>query len=182
MEIEYYATEHNMIVPFTFTKEKRGHLSGGLGHFGYDISLSGQVKTIRKHQRPIDPSDVNEDLTAIKYSTFDLDGYILKPGEFVLAFTKERFKIPPHIVALVKDKSTLARLAIAVQNTVLEPAWEGYLTIEISNHGPLEIILRENMPIAQMIFFQGSEPSTLYTGRYSNQSSGTTALNNDNIT
>lgn len=181
-EILHYCNEHNMIEPFLQKKVKQGHLSGGLGHFGYDIHISGKVKVIKKHQRPVEPTNPDEDLTAIRYIEHDLDGFVIKPGEFVLAFTKERFDIPPHIVALVKDKSTLARLAIAVQNTVLEPGWSGYLTIELSNHGPLEIVLREGMPIAQMLFFRGNTPDTIYEGRYNDQAHGTPAINNTNLT
>jgi dCTP deaminase len=177
-EITKLALEQDMIVPFLPEKVRQGHLSGGLGHFGYDMHLSGKVKKIKKHQRVVEPTDPNEDLSAIRYEEHDLDGYVLKPGEFVLAFSKERFKLPVKVLSLVKDKSTLARLAIAVQNTVLEPGWEGYLTVELSNHGPLEIRLREEMPIAQMIFLQGNAPRISYDGRYQDQVAGTPAINN----
>lgn len=63
----------------------------------------------------------------------------------------------------------MARIGLAVQNTVLEPGWSGYLTLELTNHGNQAIMLRDKMPIAQVIFHQGKKPKNLYEGRYQNQ-------------
>ena len=34
-------------------------------------------------------------------------------------------------MGIVHDKSTWARRGLVVQNTVIEPGWHGYLTIEV---------------------------------------------------
>jgi dCTP deaminase len=60
----------------------------------------------------------------------------IPPGEFRLASTLERFNMPNDIMGIVHDKSTWARLGLAVQNTVIEPGWKGYLTVELTNHHP----------------------------------------------
>lgn len=60
----------------------------------------------------------------------------ISPGCFVLASTMEEFQIPHNVVARVCDKSTWARRGIAVQNTVAEPGWRGFLTLEISCNIP----------------------------------------------
>lgn len=178
-QIDEYAVRHNMITPYVSTKMKMGNLSYGLGHFGYDIRISGEVKKFDRSfiQSPVDPTADNS-MSLICYETTKLDGCVLRPGEFALVFTLETFIIPDTMVALVKDKSTLARLGIAVQNTILEPGWKGVLTVEITNHGTLDVILREGMPIAQMIFLQGEEPWSVYNGRYQHQKAGTPAIDN----
>lgn len=61
----------------------------------------------------------------------------LPPGGFALASTVERFDLPPDIQMTVHDKSTLARRGLAVQATVAEPGWRGYLTMELTNHQPI---------------------------------------------
>jgi len=97
-------------------------------------------------------------------------GFVLAPGDFVLASTVERFSIPTDILAEVKDKSTLARSGIAVQNTVIEPGWSGYLTLELSNHGKSTIEIQAGSPIAQIVFHQLLEATeTPYSGKYQNQ-------------
>src|SRR5207302_1732107 len=58
---------------------------------------------------------------------------IVPPNSFALARTVERFKIPRDTLAVCLGKSTYARCGIIVNVTPLEPTWEGYLTLEISN-------------------------------------------------
>jgi dCTP deaminase len=98
---------------------------------------------------------------------------VIEPGGFVLASSAERFDIPDDILAEVKDKSTWARLGIAVQNTVIEPGWCGHLTLEISNHSGVEVRIDDGSPIAQIIFHQLAEATEApYRGKYQNQEAG----------
>jgi dCTP deaminase len=94
------------------------------------------------------------------------------PGGFALASTVEHFGMPGDMLGVVHDKSTLARRGLAVQNTVLEPGWRGFLTIELSNHGcdPSSIIeLEAGQPIAQIIFHHVIGKVRPYEGKYQDQ-------------
>jgi dCTP deaminase len=94
----------------------------------------------------------------------------MRPNDFKLVSTLERFKTPDWLVAQPYDKSTWARLGLAVQNTVIEPGWEGYLTLEITNHGANTLIIEEGSPIAQIMWHLLSEPTEQpYVGKYQNQ-------------
>lgn len=111
---------------------------------------------------------------------FDAEGivndYVLKRGEFLLCSTIERFQMPDMIMGIVHDKSTLARLGLAVQNTVIEPGWSGWLTLELTNHGPDDIPLQRGMPIAQIIFHRIDERvENSYNGKYDQQARGPVA-------
>ena len=65
---------------------------------------------------------------------------ILRPGDFLLLSSVEWFDMPRDLVGIVHDKSTLARKAMSAQNTVLEPGWKGYLTLEVNNNiQPLQV-------------------------------------------
>lgn len=96
----------------------------------------------------------------------------LEEREFCLASSCERFVMPNNIIGLVKDKSSWARKGLSVFNTIIEPGWQGYLTLELVNHGDFLIIERGD-PIAQVVFeFLDEEAETPYTGKYQNQKSG----------
>lgn len=94
-------------------------------------------------------------------------------GCFVLASALERFNLPDNIVGVVHDKSSLARRGLLVQNTVLEPGWRGYLTLEITYHN-LELLKMEpGWAIAQVIFHQLDRPTEIpYNGKYQDQNQG----------
>jgi dCTP deaminase len=92
-------------------------------------------------------------------------------GGFVLASSMERFTMPDDLVARVCDKSTLARRGLFVQNTIIEPGWRGFLTLELTAH--VEINLPAGTPIAQIVFDLLSAPTHLpYRGKYQDQPSG----------
>lgn len=54
-------------------------------------------------------------------------------------------------------KSTYARCGIITNVTPLEPEWEGYVTLEISNTTPLPARIYANEGIAQVLFFESDE-------------------------
>lgn len=148
---EGYITKFTpMVTPF---QERDVHPSGmsyGLSIAGYDI----RVEKFKKHEE---------------------DGIVdhvrMQNGDFLLASSVERIKMPNDVIAFVKDKSSWARKGLAVQNTVLEPGWEGYITLELSFHRPAyHVVIEAGMPIAQVIFQRLDEPAEKpYTGKYQNQ-------------
>lgn len=107
---------------------------------------------------------------------FDEDGsrlvQYLPPGRFILASTIEMFRMPPNVMGIVHDKSTLARMGVAVQNTVIEPGWRGYLTLEITNHGSRHLEIKRGQPVAQVVFHFVDRTTTGYEGKYQDQRRG----------
>ena len=138
------------------------------------------AQSIRK-LRPVEPfrekaRDRNGNSTGLSVCGYDLSidqDITVPPGGFVLASTMERFSLPPDIVAIMHDKSSLARVGIAVQNTVAEPGWSGYLTLEITNHSNNSFTFRQGDAVCQAVFHQLDEPTELpYSGKYQNQERG----------
>jgi dCTP deaminase len=138
------------------------------------LILSAQ--TIRK-LRPIAPLEERGLVHGMSYGLgpcgYDIrirESLTLKPGDYRLASSFERFNMPDDLVAFVADKSSWARLGITVQNTIIEPGWCGFLTLEISNHSAKSAFIQEGMPIAQIIFQRLDEPTELpYIGKYQDQ-------------
>lgn len=112
-------------------------------------------------------------LSVAGYDVRIAENFTIKEGEFCLASTLEQFAMPNDVLGEVKDKSTLARLGLAVQNTVIEPGWRGFLTLELTNHGSNELVIKAGMPIAQVVFSRLEAPAEKpYDGKYQNQEQG----------
>jgi dCTP deaminase len=90
-------------------------------------------------------------------------------NKFVLASTIERFEMPNHLVGVVHDKSTWARQGLSVFNTLLEPKWEGYLTLELVYHGNGELLIPAGAGIAQVLFHSLLQDASYADGKYQNQ-------------
>lgn len=94
-----------------------------------------------------------------------------KTGRFTLASAVEEFDMPFDLVGVVHDKSSHARRGLAVYNTVIEPGWRGFLTLELVHHGLKPLHIKAGSGIAQVIFSQVTEPAA-YSGKYQDQARG----------
>lgn len=130
--------------------------------------------------RPVDPFCERMKTQGMTYGVgpagYDIrlaEGMVLEPGELKLGSTLERFNMPKGLLGVVHDKSTWARMGIAVQNTVIEPGWRGYLTLELTNHSRGYKQIMAGCPIAQVIFHYLDFPTdTPYAGKYQDQPEG----------
>lgn len=105
---------------------------------------------------------LNHILINLDKETFNLknEPYHLRPGEFILGSTREFVTIPDDLVAEVDGKSSLGRLGIAVHITAgfIDPSFKGNITLEIKNNSDKTFVLKENMPIGQIVFFTLTSP------------------------
>lgn len=109
-------------------------------------------------------------LSCAGYDVRVREGCLLAPQGFRLLSTRERFEMPDDVVGMVCDKSTLARQGLTVQNTIIEPGWCGYLTLEITNHSWWFRRIVAGQPIAQILFFRTDYPVCRpYAGKYQDQ-------------
>lgn len=128
----------------------------------------------------IGPAGYDLRLDAISWEIGDGTGTIktcvkawLQPNEFVLASTLEEFRMPDDVLGVVHDKSSWARRGLAAQNTVIEPGWRGFLTLELTNHGKEPICLEQGVGIVQVVFHLLDEPAAQpYNGKYQDQEAG----------
>lgn len=103
----------------------------------------------------------------------DADGWVLEPGDFILAQSREVFNLPNWLSAEYKLKSSMARIGLEHMNAGwCDAGWNGsVLTLELKNmcnHHSIRI--RPGDAIGQMIFFRHepvpTEASYASKGRY----------------
>lgn len=99
------------------------------------------------------------------------DPFILEPGAFAIASTREVLTLPMDILGRLEGKSSLARLGIMIHSTAarFDPGWVGAPVLELGNLGPKPAILYCGMPICAFTFEKLSSPvSVSYTksGRF----------------
>ncbi|MGH3101403.1 MAG: dCTP deaminase [Thermoleophilia bacterium] len=107
----------------------------------------------------IDVKEPQEELTEL----VEIDEerpFILHPGEFVLASTLERIRLPDDLVARLEGKSSLGRLGLLIHSTAgfIDPGWDGHVTLELSNVANLPITIYHGMPIGQISFMRMDGP------------------------
>lgn len=87
--------------------------------------------------------------------------FIIHPGDFVLAMTREWVTIAPDLLGRLEGRSSLGRLGIVVHSTasVFDPGWDGHPVLEIGNMGRIPVALYPGMRICAMTFEELSSPS-----------------------
>ena len=99
-------------------------------------------------------------LHTVKYDLEALGTFILKPGQFILAQSKEIFNLPNWLSAEYKLKSSMARIGLEHLNAGwCDAGWNGsVLTLEFRNMTTYhDIELKFGDKIGQMIFFEHKE-------------------------
>ena len=150
--------EHGLIDPFQADQVRNGSISYGLSSYGYDLRVADEFKVFTNvHSTVVDPKNFDP------RSFVDMRGPVclIPPNSFALARSVEYFRIPRNVLTLCVGKSTYARCGIIVNVTPLEPEWEGHVTLEISNTAPLPAKIYANEGLAQVIFFEATEPCTV---------------------
>lgn len=135
-------------------------MSYGLGEAGYDIRIKQEIRFTAE----LKPGGYFREV----WTRVDGEAHYLGRGKFALASAIEEFQMPPTLVGIVHDKSSWARQGLSVFNTVIEPGWSGFLTLELVYHGEGTLIIPAGSPIAQVVFHQVRNKAN-YIGKYQNQ-------------
>ena len=96
--------------------------------------------------------------------------FLLHPGEFALATTREHVNIPPNLAAFVQGRSSIGRIGLTTQNAgFVDPGFHGHITLELVNESPNIIALTPGYPVAQLVFFESYQAEKPYCGKYNDQ-------------
>ncbi len=152
--IRNMALEHEMIKPFVENQVREGVISFGLSSYGYDLRVADEFKIFTNvNSTIVDPKQFD----ARSFVEFKGAVCIVPPNSFALSRSVEYFKIPRNVITVCLGKSTYARCGIIVNVTPLEPEWEGFVTLEISNTTPLPARVYSNEGLCQIIFLGSDE-------------------------
>lgn len=111
----------------------------------------------------------------IAYKEIHAETYLLLPGQFVLATTKEYINLPDNLTAFVEGRSSLGRMGLFIQNAGwVDPGFSGEITLELFNANRCAIELQAGRRIGQLVFAQMDQAaSSPYRGKYQGQRGAT---------
>ena len=155
--------QRGMISPF---------LSGNLQGSSVDLTLGNEIK--------LENVRTNGDLWTSRI--IDEKGYVLMPGQFILAHTAETVRIPDNCAAMLLLRSSAARAGFEHSfSGWCDPGFDGQLTLELRNnlqHRPLWIA--PGLRICQLVVYRlTSHAHSPYgeRGHYQNQKGATPSTN-----
>ncbi len=147
-----------MIEPFEANQVRENEsgrlISYGTSSYGYDVRCANRFNIFTNvYSATVDPKNFDDR----SFVATEGEYCIIPPNAFALTVTVEYFRIPRNVLVICLGKSTYARCGIIVNVTPLEPEWEGFVTMEISNTTNLPAKVYANEGLAQMIFMESDQ-------------------------
>jgi dCTP deaminase len=133
---------------------------GAIQPSSIDLRLGDRIRVFRNNH--ISHIDVRQDTSCLTEVVQLQEGqpFFLRPLEFALGVTHELIAVPDDLVARLDGKSSLGRLGLLIHATagLVDPGWEGRLTLELMNLAPFPITLWPGMKIGQISFIKMTTP------------------------
>jgi dCTP deaminase len=128
-----------------------------------DLRIGSEFKGFRIIRKPcIDPKDKSDIESYMEsFHITEKEPFIIHPGEFALATTFEKVKLPDNLVARVEGRSSMGRLGITMHVTAgyIDPGFCGKITLEISNIGKMPVALYPGQRVCQIVFETMTSPA-----------------------
>ena len=145
------------IVGMLTGKEKAGGVTHGLAEVGYDVRIKQGLHFTR--------DELGNKITVVNdgddYSQ-ELLGWALNVNII------EEFTMPKDLVGIGHPKSSWNRQHLRLGTPIIEPGWNGFLTISLNYVGDGNLLIEPGAGIMQVIFHR-LESEAAYQGRYQNQ-------------
>lgn len=141
-----------------------------LGSCSLDLHLGNVFKIFKSSKYPYLDLKQNVDFEELMEEIqVEEDGgaFVLQPKGFVLAITREFFRLPDDLMARLDGRSSLGRLGIVVHSTAarFDPGWKGNAVMELGNLGIMPVVLYSGMRICALTFEELSSPSEVPYGK-----------------
>ena len=105
-------------------------------------------------QRYMDDYTVTTDITRT-------NGFLLRPGDFIIAQTLERIRLSRMLSGRVEGRSRLARMGVGVHLTApkIDPGYDNRITLELFHLGRRPVFLQYQAPICTLLVERLGLPS-----------------------
>ncbi len=143
-----------------------------VGAASIDLKMGTIVLMVRaRGSSHVDPAKVqgmkgdweheHKRLSQQKHERYELPfgaSLLLHPGALALVPTLEWVKVPEDLMGTVTARSTWAREGLSIATaTLIEPGYQGIVTLELANLGQIPIALYPGLEIAQIAFAEVSK-------------------------
>lgn len=137
-----------------------------IGASSVDMRMGNVVLIVRaRGTSHVDPREVKRKAEGGHAREFDFQqkheryelpfrtSFLLHPGSLALVPTLEWVSIPSDLMGVVTARSTWAREGLSIATaTLIEPRYEGIVTLELANLGEIPLTLYPGLELAQIAF------------------------------
>ncbi|OXM99322.1 dCTP deaminase [Bifidobacterium vansinderenii] len=143
VEIRHLVKENEKLIsPFDESKLSAASYDVSIGSAVYEIAAAPNIIMLND-QSSIDGRYIKTDIS---------EGFILKPGQYVLCPLAEHISLPDNMIARVMPRTRYTRMGLLLAPQYCNPSYSGTLSLGLSNASPNNVVLVPGLSIGQLIF------------------------------
>ena len=121
-----------------------------------DIRLGASFRRYLRSDATVIDSEAPQAQVTETFEVAPGDSLLLQPHELILGCSMERLRLPEGIAGILEGKSSLGRLGMFMHTNagLIDPGFEGTITLNLLNVAALPIKIRPGMRIGQLCLFQ----------------------------
>mgnify|MGYP001560456537 CR=1 FL=1 len=133
---------------------------------GFDLRLGKLFRLEGKGFLGIDERGTPQGILVAEFDPAKRTSIIIKPGDYFLTETVEKFHMPLEILSIVKPRTTLHRSGIITRVSVVDPGYHGTVHPAIYNAGPCEVEIELGARYVNAMFFEVKGGGSQYRGQW----------------
>ena len=133
---------------------------------GLDLRLGKLFRLEGKGFLGIEERETPKGVLVAEYDPAKRSSVVIKPGEYFLTETVEKFNMPLDLLAIVKPRTTLHRSGILTRVSVVDPGYSGPIHPAIYNAGPSEVQIEMGARYVNAMFFEVRGTGSPYRGQW----------------
>ena len=133
---------------------------------GLDLRLGKLFRLEGRGFLGVEERETPKGVLVAEYDPAKRSSVIIKPGDYFLTETVEKFHMPLEVLSIVKPRTTLHRSGIITRVSVVDPGYSGPIHPAIYNAGPSEIEIELGARYVNAMFFEVKGGGSQYRGQW----------------
>lgn len=133
---------------------------------GIDLRLGKLFRLEGRGFLGIEERETPQGILVAEYSSDKKSSVVIKPGDYFLTETIEKFNMPLNLLAIVKPRTTLHRSGIITRVSVADPGYSGTIHPALFNAGPMPVEIELGARYVNVMFFEVKGKSNPYRGQW----------------
>ena len=133
---------------------------------GIDLRLGKLFRLEGRGFLGVDERETPKGILAAEYDPTKRTSIVVKPGDYFLTETIEKFNMPLTLLAIIKPRTTLHRSGILTRVSIVDPGYSGPIHPAIYNAGPVPVEIELGARYVNTMFFEVKGRSSPYRGQW----------------
>lgn len=133
---------------------------------GFDLRLGKVFRLKGRGFLGVDERETPAAELVAEFNPAKSSSIVIKPGEYFLTESVEKFNIPLNLLAIIKPRTTLHRSGILTRVSIVDPGYKGTVHPAVFNAGPVEVEIELGARYINVMFFEVKGETAHYRGQW----------------